>query len=41
MSKPNFLRTELPRWQGKTKEQDVHVAQVVNADGDFHSDCDG
>ena len=29
-----FLRTELPRWLGKTKAQEVHVAQVVNADGD-------
>ena len=35
------LRTELPRWLGKTKAQEVHVAQVVNADGDSDSDCDG
>ena len=36
-----FLRTELPRWLGKKKAQEVHVAQVVNADGDSDSDCDG
>ena len=35
------LRTELPRWLGKTKAQEVHVAQVVNADRDSDSDCDG
>ena len=31
----------LLRCLGKTKAQEVHVAQVVNADGDFSSDCDG
>ena len=31
----------LLRWLGKTKAQEVHVAQVVNADGDSDSDCDG
>ena len=29
----------LLRWLGKTKAQEVHVAQVVNADGDSKSDC--
>ena len=39
MSKPHFLRTELPRWLDKTKAQEVHVAQVVNADGDSCSEA--
>ena len=29
------------RWLGKTKAQEVQVAQVVTADGDSNSDCDG
>ena len=31
----------LLQWLDKTKAQLVHVAQVVNADGDSDSDCDG